>query len=47
MNLKFAEGVEIVKIIETVRTNWLQIYTIDHDLSVISILIWDFDLNTE
>lgn len=47
IKLQFSKDVEIVKMIETVRKNWLQIYTLDHELQIISIITWDFEQNTE
>lgn len=47
VDIKFSESVEIVKIVETQQKNWLQIYTIDHDLNIIQIITWDFVQNTE
>ena len=47
IKLQFSKNVEIVKMIETVRKNWLQIYTLDHELQIISIITWDFEQNTE
>lgn len=47
IDIKFSDSVEIVKIIETQKRNWLQIYTIDHNLNIIQIIIWDFHNNME
>ena len=47
INCSFNSSVEIQKIVETTKKYCCQIYYIDHDLAVVSILTWDFNRNTE
>ena len=47
IKITLSPKVEIVKIIETVNKNWLQIVTKDHDQDILSIITWDFDNDME
>jgi hypothetical protein len=43
----FDKNVEVIKVIETINKNWLQIVSKDHENDIFSILTWDFDNNME
>ena len=47
MNAYFGEKIEVLKIIETINKNWLQIKVKDHDEGIITVVTWDFDNNME
>ena len=43
----FNNDTEVVKVIETVNKNWLQLMLMDHALEIITVVTWDFDNNME
>ena len=47
MNAYFGDSIEVIKIIETINKNWLQIKVVDHDAGITSVVTWDFDNNME
>lgn len=47
MHAKFDSHVEVIKVIETVNQNWLQIVSKDHKNEIYSIVTWDFNNNME
>jgi len=47
MNVEFSKSIEVVKIVETMRKNVLQIEAFDHEEKILSIITWDFDQNIE
>lgn len=47
MDAFFDKSVEVIKVIETINKNWLQIVSKDHENDIYSILTWDFDNNME
>lgn len=47
LNAFFGENIEVIKIIETIKKNWLQIKVVDHAEGIISVVTWDFDNNME
>lgn len=47
MNAFFCDKHEVLKVIETVNKNWLQIKLKDQVDGLITIVTWDFDNNME
>jgi hypothetical protein len=47
MHAHFDKSVEVIKVIETIKHNWLQLITKDHENGIFTILTWDFDNNME
>lgn len=47
MNAYFGDSIEVIKIIETINKNWLQIKVEDHEEGITTVVTWDFDNNME
>ena len=47
MHAQLSDTTEVVKVIETVFKNQLQIITMDHKEDIFSIVTWDFANNKE
>ena len=47
MSVTFGDTVEVIKVIDTYKTNCLQLVSVDHSNGIYSILSWDFDQNIE
>jgi hypothetical protein len=47
MNAYFSDNNEVMKVIETLNKNWLQIKLRDQIDGIITVMTWDFDNNME
>jgi hypothetical protein len=47
MHSHLSDSIEIIKVVETAHTNWLQIICKDHAEDIFSIITWDFNNNLE
>lgn len=42
-----SDDTEVIKVIETVNKNWLQLMMMDHVQEILTVVTWDFDMNME